>query len=284
MRCMTDLPNITNNAPTLVVGATGKTGRRVAAELTRRGIPVRAGSRSATPAFDWDDATTWAPALAGARAAYVSFFPDLAVPGAGEAVGALAALAAREGVERLVLLSGRGENEAQRAEEMVRASGVPTTIVRASWFCQNFSESFLLDAVLSGTVALPVEGIAEPFVDADDIAAVAVAALTEDRHAGEVYEVTGPRLLTFADAVAEIAAATGRELSYVSVPLDAWTAELATAGVDADTIGLLSYLFAEVLDGRNAYTTDGVQRALGRPPRDFRAFAADTAATGIWHA
>ncbi|WP_272476076.1 NmrA family NAD(P)-binding protein [Baekduia alba] len=280
----TELPTTTPTAPTLVVGATGKTGRRVAAELARRGVPVRAGSRSATPPLDWDDATTWAPALAGTRAAYVSFFPDLAVPGAGETVGAFAALAAREGVERLVLLSGRGEEEAQRAEEVVRAAGVPTTIVRAAWFCQNFSESFLLDAVLGGTVALPVDGIAEPFVDADDIAAVAVAALTEDGHAGEVYEVTGPRLLTFADAVAEIAAAAGRELSYVSVPLDEWTAELVRAGVDDDTLALLSYLFAEVLDGRNAHTTDGVQRALGRPPRDFGAFAADTAATGVWHA
>jgi uncharacterized protein YbjT (DUF2867 family) len=276
--------NVSSTLPTLVVGATGKTGRRVAAELQRRGVAVRAGSRAATPPFDWDDATTWAPALRGTRAAYVSFYPDLAVPGAGEAVGAFAALAAREGVERLVLLSGRGEQEAQRAEEVVRAAGVPTTIVRASWFCQNFSESFLLDAVCGGTVALPVDGIAEPFVDADDIAAVAVAALTEDGHAGELYEVTGPRLLTFPEAVAEIAAATGRELSYVSVPIDAWARELEAAGVPDEEIALLTYLFGEVLDGRNAHVTPGVQRALGRPPRDFAAFAAEAAATGVWHA
>jgi uncharacterized protein YbjT (DUF2867 family) len=279
----TELPT-TIDRPTLVVGATGKTGRRVAARLADRGVPVRAGSRSSSTPFDWEDATTWAPALAGTRAAYVAFFPDLAVPGAGEAVGALAALAARVGLERLVLLSGRGEAEAQHAEEVVRAAGVPTTIVRASWFAQNFSESFLLDAVMSGTVALPVDGIAEPFVDADDIAAVAVAALTEDGHAGEVYEVTGPRLLTFAEAVEEIGAATGRSVTYMSVPLDAWTAELVAAGVDDDTLGLLSYLFCEVLDGRNAHTTDGVQRALGRPPRDFRTFVADAAATGAWDA
>jgi uncharacterized protein YbjT (DUF2867 family) len=121
-------------------------------------------------------------------------------------------------------------------------------------------------------------------VDADDIAAVAVAALTEDGHAGAVYEVTGPRLLTFAEAAAEIARASGRELSYMPVPLGAWAQELGRAGVDDDTCALLTYLFGEVLDGRNASVTDGVQRALGRPPRDFAAFAAATAATGVWHA
>jgi uncharacterized protein YbjT (DUF2867 family) len=276
---------ITALAPTLVVGATGKTGRRVAAGLRERGVPVRPGSRAAQPAFDWDDRATWVPALRGVRAAYVSFFPDLAVPGAAEAVGSLATLAAAEGVERLVLLSGRGEAEAQHAEEAVRAAGVATTVVRASWFFQNFSESFLLDMVLGGTIALPVAPtVAEPFVDADDIAAVAVAALTEDGHAGEVYEVTSPRLLTFADVAAEISRAAGRDVDFVEVPMAAWTAELAAAGLDGGTIGLLEYLFAEVLDGRNAHLADGVRRALGRPPRDFADFARETATTGVWHA
>jgi uncharacterized protein YbjT (DUF2867 family) len=270
-------------APALVVGGTGKTGRRVAAGLQARGIPVRLGSRGARPAFDWDDRTTWIAAVRGARAAYVSYFPDLAVRGAADAVGSLAALAAAEGVERLVLLSGRGEAEAQHAEEVVRAAGVPATIVRASWFFQNFSESFLLDMVRAGTIALPVAAtVPEPFVDADDIAAVAVAALTEDGHAGALYEVTGPRLLTFAEAAAEIGEATGRDVRFAEVPMDAWTAELAAAGVGRDEIGLLAYLFGEVLDGRNAHLTDGVQRALGRPPRDFARFAAQAAATGVW--
>jgi uncharacterized protein YbjT (DUF2867 family) len=277
--------SLSPSAPTLVLGGTGKTGRRVVAELERRGVPVRVGSRSGRPAFDWDDRATWAPVLHGVRAAYISFYPDLAVPGAGDVVGTFATLAAAEGVERLVLLSGRGEDEAQHAEELVRAAGVPTTIVRASWFFQNFSESFLRDAVLDGAVALPVAAtVTEPFVDADDIAAVAVAALTEDGHAGEVYEVTGPRLLTFADASAEIAHATGRDLGFVTVPMDAWTQELAAAELPTDVIALLQYLFGEVLDGRNAHMTDGVQRALGRPPRDFTDFVRDAAADGAWHA
>jgi uncharacterized protein YbjT (DUF2867 family) len=274
----------THTAPTLVVGGTGKTGRRVAAELQRRGVPTRIGSRSARPAFDWDDRATWAPVLDGARAAYIAFFPDLAVPGAAATVGAFAQAARDAGVERLVLLSGRGEDEAQDAEAAVRAAGLPTTVIRASWFMQNFGESFLLDAVRDGTVALPVAAtVVEPFVDADDIAAIAVAALTEDGHAGALYEVTGPRPLTFAEAVAEIGAAAGRELTYRSIPLEAYADEAASHGVPPEVIALLTYLFIEVLDGRNARVTDGVERALGRPPRDFAGYVADTAATGAWH-
>jgi uncharacterized protein YbjT (DUF2867 family) len=272
-------------APTLVAGGTGKTGRRVVAELERRGAPVRIGSRSAHPAFDWNDRATWAPVLDGVRAAYIAFFPDVAVPGAAATVGAFAEAAREAGVERLVLLSGRGEDEAQHAETAVRAAGLPTTVIRASWFMQNFDESFLLDAVRAGTVALPASAtVGEPFVDADDIADVAVAALTEDGHAGALYEVTGPRLLTFAEAVAEIGAATGRELTYMSIPIEAYASEAAEHGADPDEIELLTYLFSEVLDGRNESVTDGVERALGRPPRDFADYAAGTAATGAWRA
>jgi uncharacterized protein YbjT (DUF2867 family) len=270
-------------APTLVVGGTGKVGRRVAERLTRRGIGVRVAARSAPQPFDWDDRATWSPALTGVAAAYVAFAPDLAIPGAAETISAFSALAAEHGVARLVLLSGRGEEEAERSERAALASGVAAvSIVRASWFSQNFSESFLLDAVLGGTVALPVDGVGEPFVDAGDIADVAVAALTEDGHAGVVHEVTGPRLLSFAEAVGEIARAAGRDVRFVSVPLADYAAELAGQQVPADVVALLIYLLSEVLDGRNASTTDGVQRALGRPPRDFAAYARETAATGVW--
>ncbi|HLM50475.1 MAG TPA: NmrA family transcriptional regulator [Solirubrobacteraceae bacterium] len=269
---------------TLVVGATGKTGRRVAERLLARGITVRAGSRTAVPAFDWEDRSTWGPVLDGISAAYVSFFPDLAVPGAAETVGAFAAEAAERGVGRLVLLSGRGEEEARRTERALAAAGPAWTVVRASWFSQNFSESFLLEPVLDGEVALPADGVPEPFVDAEDIADVAVAALTGDGHDGQVYEVTGPRALTFAAAVGEIAAATGRPLRYEPVTIDAFAAGLAEQGVPDDVAGLMRYLFTEVLDGRNAAPADGVRRALGRPPRDFADYARATAATGAWAA
>ena len=272
------------HSPILVLGGTGKTGRRVVSRLRDRGVPVRVGSRSGTPPFDWEDTATWAPALHGARAAYISYFPDIAVPGAPEAIAELARIAVQGGTRRLVLLSGRGEEEAQRAEAELRASGADWTIVRCSWFNQNFSEDYLRESVLAGEVALPVGDVPEPFVDAEDIADVAVAALTEDGHAGELYELTGPRLLTFAEAVGEIAVAAGRDLRFTRVGADAYAAELEHHDVPRDVISLLRYLFAEVLDGRNASLADGVQRALGRPARDFHEFARRAAAGGAWSA
>src|SRR5829696_4359637 len=203
--CMLAMTTYTENT-TLIIGATGKTGRRVAERLVARGVPVRAGSRGATPPFDWEAPDTWGPALEGVAAAYVTYAPDLAVPGAPEAIHAIAAQAAAAGVRRLVLLSGRGEEEAQRSEEALKAAAgdVEWTIVRASWFAQNFSEAFFLEQVLAGEVALPVGDVPEPFIDAEDIADVVVAALTKEGHARRAYEVTGPRALSFADAIAEI--------------------------------------------------------------------------------
>ena len=271
-------------ATTLVLGGTGKTGRRVAERLERGGHAIRVGSRSNAPAFDWEDRATWAGALDGTEAVYISYYPDLAVPGAPDAVGEFTAQAVGAGARRLVLVSGRGEREAQRSERVLEqaADGAEWTVVRASWFNQNFNEGYLLDPVLSGEVALPAGDVPEPFVDADDIADVAVLALTEDGHSGEVYEVTGPRLLTFAEAVDEIARATGRDLRYARIGIDELAAGLAEAQVPDDYIGLLRYIFGEVLDGRNAEVTDGVQRALGREPRDFADFVRDAAATGVW--
>jgi uncharacterized protein YbjT (DUF2867 family) len=270
--------------PILVLGASGKTGRRVVERLRARQLPVRLGSRSAQPPFDWEDPSTWLAGLEGAAAAYVSYYPDLAAPGAPEAIGAFADIAIAAGVERLVLISGRGEQEAQRSEDVLRRSGAAWTVVRSSFFNQNFSESYFRAPLLGGELALPVDDVGEPFVDADDIADIAVAALTEDGHLGEVYEVTGPRLLTFAEAVEEIARATGRELRYVPIGIDDFADALTQEGAPEGEINLLRYIFGEVLDGRNAHVTDGVQRALGRPPRDFADYAHAAAASGAWDA
>jgi uncharacterized protein YbjT (DUF2867 family) len=225
-----------------------------------------------------------APAIEGTGAAYFTYYPDLAVPGAPAAVGELSRLAVELGVPRLVLLSGRGEEEAQRSEEVLQAAaaGIEWTIVRCSWFNQNFSEGAFTELVASGEIALPVGDIPEPFVDADDIAAVAVAALTEDGHAGQVYELTGPRLLTFEDAVAEISAATRRTVRVTPVSHEDFAAGLAAESYPEDIVWLMTYLFREVLDGRNAHLVDGVQRALGRPPKDFVDYAREAAATGVW--
>jgi uncharacterized protein YbjT (DUF2867 family) len=184
------------------------------------------------------------------------------------------------------LLSGRGEEEAQSAEQALREvgeeAGVEWTIVRCAWFMQNFDENYLLEPILAGEVSLPSANVPEPFVDADDIADVAVAALTEDGHAGQIYELTGPRLLTMEEAVGEISRATGREIRFVPVSLEEYEAVLAEADVPPEFLSFLTYLFGEVLDGRNASLTDGVRRAVGREPKDFADYARDAAATGVW--
>ena len=270
--------------PTLVIAANGKTGRRVADLLQASGRPVRRASRRGPTPFDWDDRSTWADALDGAGAAYVVYSPDLAVPAAPDAISAFVELARRKAVGRIVLLSGRGEEEAQRCERIVQGSGIAHTIVRASWFAQNFDEGAFRESVLAGQVALPAGDVLEPFIDVDDIAQVAVAALTEAGHDGEVYEVTGPRLMTFADAVAEISTAAGREIDYVQISSEAFRDGLQAAGLPAPQVELLDYLFTTVLDGRNARLADGVERALNRPARDFGDYARAAAANNAWAA
>lgn len=266
----------------LVVGGSGKTGRRVIDRLRALNRPFRSGSRSSQPPFDWEDRSTWRSALDGMQAAYVTYYPDIAVPGAPETIGAFARLACELGVRRLVLLSGRGEVEAQRAEVALIESGADWTIVRSSWFMQNFSEGVFRDAVLSGNVALPVGETPEPFVDAEDIADVVTAALLDVRHAGQVYELTGPRLLTFAQAVQEMDSGSGRDVTFSRISLEQFSAEVGAQGVPPDVASFLGYLFTEVLDGRNARLSDGVRRALGREPRDFSDYVRRAAAAGHW--
>jgi uncharacterized protein YbjT (DUF2867 family) len=266
----------------LILGATGKTGSRITQRLKNAGLPVRLGSRGANPPFDWEDRSTWEAALDGIDAVYISYQPDLAVPGAVGTVQAFTDLAVKNGVGKLVLLSGRGEAEAEDAERVIQNSGVDWTILRCSWFFQNFSEAHFLEPIIQGELALPVGNIAEPFVDAEDIAEIAVLALTQPGHSGQLYELTGPRALTFAEAVDEIARGTGRDIRFVAVPPNAYKEALEQAQLPAELIDLVLYLFTTVLDGRNTPLADGVQRALGRPARDFSDYVRRTANTGVW--
>lgn len=268
---------------TLVLGGTGKTGRRVVEGLRAKGLPVRVGSRSASPAFDWDNESLWSASLEGVKAVYITYAPDLAVPGAKEAIQAFVNLAKEKGVQRLVLLSGRGEAEAQACEEVIQGSGLEWTIVRASWFHQNFSEGAFDSMVMSGQITLPAVETLEPFVDVDDIAEVAVEALSAPGHAGELYEVTGPQLLSFHDIAASLSEATGRDIQYIPIPHEAFVAGVEASGAPKEVVWMMDYLFATVLDGRNANLCDGIQRALGRPPRDFATYARNAARSGAWN-
>ncbi|WP_219471909.1 NmrA family NAD(P)-binding protein [Nonomuraea rhizosphaerae] len=262
---------------TLLLGGTGKTGRRVADRLTALDLPVRIGSRSGEPPFDWNDPSTWAPVLEGVESVYITYYPDLAFPGALAQIQAFAELAVSRGVRRQVLLSGRGEPLAEAAEQAVRATGADLTVVRCSWFMQNFSEGFMVEPVLSGVIALPSADVPEPFVDVEDIADVVVAALTRPGHAGRLYELTGPRLLTFADVAAELSKAADREIVYMPVTVEQFIAKAYEGGLTENEVQGLVGLFTEILDGRNAQVADGVRQALGREPRDFSDYAAANA-------
>ncbi|GAB4518786.1 MAG: NAD(P)H-binding protein [Parvularculaceae bacterium] len=273
-----------DDKPVLVIGGSGKTGRRVAERLAARGHSVRIGSRSRVPSFDWGRGASWDAILEGVEAVYVAYAPDLAIPGATDAIDAFARRAKSKGVERLVLLSGRGEAEAQASERVVQQSGLEWTIIRASWFNQNFSEGSFLPMVQAGRIALPAGDALEPFVDADDIAEIAAQALIDRRHAGQLYEVTGPHLMTFAEAADLISSATGRKIEYVNVPHNNFIAEVEASNAPRDVVWILDYLFTTVLDGRNAAICDGVPRALGRPAKSFADYARETAATGVWRA
>lgn len=266
--------------PILVIGSTGKVGRRVATRLTRAGHAVRGVSRSSTPRFDWTDASTWPNALRGTRAAYVCFSPDLAMPGAEAVIGAFIECAKAAGVEQLVLLSGRGERGAQRCEVLVQQSGLRWAIVRCSWFFQNFTEGMLRDAILGGTLALPAGDVQDPLVDAEDIADVAVAALTQNGP-NTVYEVTGPRLMTFAEAADQLSHAIGRPVRYLPLSADEFRVAV-TEAEGPELAELLTAICSEVFAGHNQWVGDGVQRATGKPPRNFEDFCRDAASSGVW--
>jgi uncharacterized protein YbjT (DUF2867 family) len=270
------------NDPILIVGGAGKTGGRVEARLRQRGLATRLASRSTPIPFDWAAPAGWAVALEDAAKAYVTYHPDVSLPSAADDIAALSGLAGKAGLQHIVLLSGRGEPGAQAAEAALRASGIPWTIVRSSWFNQNFSEGYLVDAILAGEVALPAREVPEPFVDVDDIADVVTAALTDARHIGKIYEVTGPRAITFSQAVAEISKAVGRQIRYTQISGADFAEGMRGMGVPDDVIHLLDELFTVTLDGRNCEVQSGVMEALGRPAGDFADFARDAAAANAW--
>lgn len=269
-------------SPILVIGKNGKTGSRVNQRLQALGYATRPVSRSTHPSFDWEKPATWRSAIEGTDTAYVTYQPDLAVPGAASTIKAFVRVAAEAGLQHIVLLSGRGEKGAERAEEIVKASGLSWNIVRASWFCQNFSESFMLEGILSGELVLPAGDTVEPFIDADDIAEVVVAALTEPGHRNKLFEVTGPRALTFAQCIQEISGALGRPLKFTTVPIDVYINALDEQGVPGDLQWLLHELFTVVFDGRNCNVMPAVEEVLGRPATDFKTYVQKTIESGVW--
>jgi uncharacterized protein YbjT (DUF2867 family) len=270
-------------APILIVGKTSKTGFRVDQRLKLLGYSTRAVSRSSSPAFDWQNADSWRQALTGTQSAYVTFYPDLAIPAAEETIRQFIAIAREVGLRHLVLLSGRGEHGAERAEKILINSGLNWNVVRSSWFMQNFSEGFMTDGITGGNLVLPAGDTVEPFVDVDDIADVAVAALTRPELVNRLFEVSGPRALTFAQCVEEISKAVGYPVRFTSIEIDVFLGELAAQGMPDEMLWLMRELFTVVFDGRNSKPANGVQEALGRPATDFSDYVRKVVASGAWN-
>lgn len=261
-----------NTSKYLIIGATGKTGARVYNKLSDLGLNVKGASRHGEIHFDWRKPETWAASLVDVDAVYLTYYPDLAIPEAPEDIAKFCALAKIKGVKHITLLSGRGEPAAQICEEIVQKSGLSWTIVRASWFNQNFSEGMFREFIDAGTIALPVGEVTEPFIDIDDICDVVVASLLDKKHNGCLYEVTGPELLSFSQLAKTFTEVLGRQINFVKISQQDFVSTMQSNGVDPQAIEMLTYLFTEVLDGRNEYLVDGVEQALGRPAKGFKDF------------
>ncbi|BAO76542.1 NmrA family NAD(P)-binding protein [Winogradskyella sp. PG-2] len=214
---------------------------------------------------------------------YVTYYPDLAVSGAKEAIESLTYLAKELGVKKMVLLSGKGETEAEACEKIVMNSGMDYTIVRASWFNQNWSESFFLDPILSGEVALPMSDVLIPFVDANDIAEVTATVLLDDTYNVEIIEVTGPELITYKDIINIISKTSNRKLNFYDITLEQYIDGMKQMQIPNDVVWLIEYLFSHVLTNpKNQLVVNDIERVLGRKAKTFLEYAQETAKTGIW--
>ncbi len=268
----------------LVIGGTGKTGRRVVENLTQKGHTVRVGSRKNTPAFDWEDPSTFSQALKGMDKAYIVYYPDLAVPGSKEAITALTEAALKAGLDKVVLLSGKGETEAEACEEIVANSGLNYTLVRASWFNQNFSEGAFLEFVMDGSVALPMPDAEIPFVDVDDIADVVSEVLLNDRYNGQTITVTGPEKLRFRELVEKMADGVGRDIRYIPISIEEFKQGMKAAGLPDSYVWLFGYLFQEVLGNPdNQEVSSDIEKVLGRKAISFDDYVTKTVDSGVWN-
>lgn len=270
----------------LVLGATGKTRRRLVPRLRMRGVPVRATSRSSATASDWSEPAGWDEALRDIEAVYV-VPPAVAGP-----VHEFVDRAGAAGVRRLVLQSGHaadswGDSAFGRdmlsAENAVRGGPLEWTVLRPANFDQNFDEELHHAPLLAGGLALPVGDVPEPFIDIEDVADVAALVPTEPgRHADAVYELTAPRSLTFAEAVELIASASGLPLTYRQISPSEYTETLMQQGLDEATAGTVAAMFEVLGRGVLADTSDQVATLLGRPPRTFEDYVVRAASASAW--
>ena len=274
------------NADILILGGTGKTGRRLADDLSARGATVRIASRhpstdgaSRHVRFDWDDESTHDAALAGAGAVYL--VPPAFVVDHVATTTRFLERAAASGVERVVLLSARGVDADdaiphRRAELALFAEpALRGTVIRPTWFAQNFTEGVFAEGVANGVLAAPAGAGRVPFIDADDIAAVAAALLVDpSAFVGEALDLSGSTAYGFAEAAEVLGRALGRDVAYVDVAPADFEAGAVAAGVPADYAAMLGTLFHVIREGWDEHVSDGVDRVLGRPGRSLAEWAA----------
>jgi uncharacterized protein YbjT (DUF2867 family) len=280
----------------LVTGPSGKVGSRIIPLLRRRGIDVRAAGRSPIAAragvepvrFDWTDQSSYEQARKGVDAMYLVPGP---IPGAQHADHVRSLLEGAKGVERVVLLSSFGvgqappENPLRRIELAVEQSGIPWTILRPVAFMQNFSEglrwreSFAEGIRERDEIVGPGGEGKVSYVSADDIAAVAAAALADDGHDEKAYALVGPEPLTLDQVADHISWVTGRRIRYVETDGTPIRDALLAAGAPPETAEHNSKLYTHAFSSSMfGILNDDVLEATGRPPVSFGEFAVGAAA------
>lgn len=276
---------LTSDSHTLVLGATGKTGSRVASRLLSRGLTVRTAARSGADAhFDWDDPGTYAPALHGVKAVYL-LGPVMRTHFADQ-VSVFLDQAEAAGIRHVTYLSAYGIDSAppetaMRSVELdlLSRQGITHSILRPAWFMQNFSETFLKP--IGGAIVVPAGNGAEAFVDAEDIAAAASATLADPQaHAGAQYALTGPEALTIAEAAKIISDVSDQAIDYTDIDRDEWIATAVAGGVPADYGEVLRMLTETIASGHGSQPSTDVEKATGAAPASFADFARRTA--GAW--
>lgn len=267
----------------LLTGGTGKTGRRIAAGLAAQGIKPRIASRDVKAAgphavhFDWADAATHGPALDGVDAAYL--VAPAGVPDPLHAMVPFLHAALEAGVRRYVLLSAsslaEGEPMMGQVHAFLRGTAPEWVVLRPTWFMQSFSEQQHLPTIRDEGAIYTAAGDGRvPFIHADDIAAVGVAALLGKVAGDGDHVLTGPRALSYGDAASIIAAAAGRPVRHQRLSEDALAKRLAGHGLPPPYAAALAAMDTAVAHGSEDRITDAVQVITGRTPISFEAFAA----------
>jgi uncharacterized protein YbjT (DUF2867 family) len=267
----------------LILGGTGKVGRRLGQSLTAAGHAARAASRHAAVRFDWAEPATWPDALAGTDGLFI-IGPGSATDWSGR-LTSLLTTAQSAGTKHAVLLSARGVEflpggAVGQSEQALREGPLSWTILRPSHFAQNFTEAMFVP--VDGVITTAVGTGAEPFIDVADVADVAAAVLARDTWHETTLELSGPEAITFAEAAAILTQASGTSVRFADESDASHVARLRAAGTPEGYIEWRMAMLGGIRSGADAYLSDGVQAVLGRPATSFREWARREVPAAAW--